>query len=471
MPMKLTLAHSIRPISTEFRLSGVAAIAAAILVSIAIVGENLLVLVALTSVAFALLFPVEVSLGVFAVLVPFDQVLVLGNTGVTLTWVAGAFAGATLVLYGIVSGRLESPPRAGLYWLFFVLWAAASTLWAIDPLTSLQKLPTVATLFAVYLVASSFRITRRELSRVALLALAGGAVAASLVIVQFAHHITQEGRGTLAVGNLESNANELAFSLLLPFSLALSRVSSERNRLKRVAVLAALVLVATAIFLSMSRGSLVALSVIVLVYLFRVGVRRRTVIGILLLAIPLLFLPDHFYHRLNEAATDRGTGRYDIWLAGLEIIKHSPIIGVGLANFPVAYQKFAGYAHVFFHGYGRGYTRAAHNMYLSVFAEMGVIGFALLMTAILSQMRAVSRVLAIRRPRDYFGIALEAACWGQLAAGLSGHIEWSKPFWLSLMLLAVVTKTTRELEGDGFPYAWDPSNQCTSSFQHAERRL
>ncbi len=436
------LGQSIRLGWPKWVCSAIAAVTAAVFISIAIVEENFIALAALAAIAMAILFPVEVSLGMFAVLVPFDQILVLANSSVTLTWVAGAFAGCTLLLCGLMTGRLKAPPRAGLYWLLFVLWAAASTVWAIDSSISMERLPTALTLFALYIAATSVRVTKKELSRVALIAIAGASAAALLMIVQFGHHVSHEGRGTLAVGNRDSNPNELAFSLLLPFSLALVGVSSEKSLLKRAALLSALVMVAAAIFLSMSRGGLFSLLVIGAVYLLRVGIRRRTLIAILVLALPLLFVPGQFFDRLGEASTNRGTGRFDIWLVGFEVIKHDPIIGVGLANFPVAYQKVAGYAHVF---PVHGYIREAHNMYLSVLAETGVIGFVLLMTAIVSQLITVRRSVA-SSPRNHLGIALEAACWGQLAAGLSGHIEWSKSFWITFIFLSLVTQKDSTLE-------------------------
>jgi len=435
--MKVSLAHHGRLISAQAALFGIAAVAIAIFVSIVIVQQNVLALAAITAVALAILSPVEVSLGLFAVLVPFDQVLVLRKSGATITWVAGAFAGATLLLYGFVSGRFQSPPRAGLYWGLFVLWTALSTVWAIDPASSLQKLPTVATLFALYIVAVSLRVTRRELSRIALLAIAGGAVAASFITFQFASQITAEGRASLVVGNQESNPNELAFSLLLPFSLALGGVLSEGSLLKRIGMVAALALMTVSIFLTMSRGALIALSATVLVYLFRVGVRKRILISILVLTIPLFFLPHLFYQRLEQAPTNRGTGRYDIWLVGLEIVKRYPVTGVGLDNFSVAYRKLAGYAHVF---PGHGYVRDAHNICLQICGEMGVIGLSLFIAAIWSQMRTVRRALSSCRPCDYFGIAIQAACWGQLAAGLSGNVQWHKSFWLAFALLALVSQ-------------------------------
>jgi len=423
--------------------------------------QNLLLLTGIAAVALAIVWPVETSLGMFAVLVPFDQALVLGNSGTTITWLAGAFGGATLVVYGLVTGRFKSPPRAGLYWGLFALWSAASTVWAIDPATSLKWLPTVATLFALYIVAACVRVTRRELSRICLLAVAGGAVTASLIIFQFANHISFQGRASFVVGNLDSDPNQLSYSLLLPFSLAVGGALSERRLLARAAFLATSALTAISIFLAMSRGSLIAFSATVLVYLFRIGVRRRTLISLLVLATPLFFLPNLFYQRLAEASTDHGAGRYDIWLAGWEIVKQSPAIGLGLDNFHVAYGKVAGYAHVF-----HGYARNAHNTYLQVFAETGVIGFALFITAIWSQMRAVRRAVSSRGLSDYFGVAIEAAFWGQLAMGLSGHVQWSKSFWLASALLAVVTRERAESVSNGIRLEIRPTNLLFNESEH-----
>src|SRR5205823_6261714 len=180
------------------------------------------------------------------------------------------------------------------------------------------------------------------------------------------------------------------------------------------------------------------------------GVSRRILITILLLAFPLLFMPDLFYQRLKEAPAGRGTGRYDIWLAGLEIVKRYPVIGTGLANFSVAYRTVAGYAHVF-----HGYVRVAHNTFLEVCGETGIIGIGLFIAAVHLQMKAVRRAFESRRPGDYLGIAIEAACWGQLVMGLSGNVHWTKSFWLALSLLSVITQTKPE-SASNVP-AWDPS--------------
>ena len=447
--MKLT--HSVRPISIE-GFSGIAVVAAAIFVSIAIVRENILVLAAAGAAAFVVLLPVEMSLGVFAGLVPFDQVLVLGNTEITITAISGAFAGAALLFYGLLSGRLKAPTRAGLCWSLFVLWTVASIVWAIDLDTSLRRLPTVVTLFAVYIVAATFRVTKQELSRILMLAVLGGAAAASIIVFEFAHHVTFEGRATLVVGSLAANANDLAYNLLPPLSLALSGVLQGGSLSKRGALLAAFVTIAASLFLTMSRGGLIALIATLLVWFFRVGVRMRVLVPILILGISLLFSPNLFFQRMGEAftlsektasgASGRGTGRYDIWLAGLHIVEDSPITGVGLANFEVAYPKVAGYAPKL--ASALGYARAPHDAYLGVCAETGLVGLALFITAIWAQMKELRFAVSSHDSSCYSVIAIEAACWGQLLGAVSGNIQWSKSFWLVFILLALVAHQSQE---------------------------
>src|SRR3989442_6557239 len=78
--MKIAPAHHVRTISAQAILFGTAAVLTALLIITATVEQNVLALAGLTAVALAFVWPVEVSLGLFAVLVPFDQALVLGNS-------------------------------------------------------------------------------------------------------------------------------------------------------------------------------------------------------------------------------------------------------------------------------------------------------------------------------------------------------------------------------------------------------
>lgn len=420
-------------------------ILAGVLLSIAVVYQNVVVTGAAIVMALASVLPIEVALGTFAFLIPFDYVLAIGTdeSPVRVTWLAGAFAGGVLLIYGFASERLGWPPRQAWWWALFMFWVGLSTAWTIDPALSLNRLPSIVTLLGLYLITVSFRLTSRELSRVMACAVGGGVVAAALLIYQASRaglhapttHYVMEGRGALVFGGRERDPNELGASLVLPFTLAFAGVLSYGSLAKRIALLIALSVLASAIFLTMSRGALIALAVAVLVLLYRGGVRKRVLLSLVLVAVPLLFVPDLFYERLMEAPSGRGTGRLDIVLVGLQIIKHNPVLGTGLATFPLAHDQYVGYAKVF-----HGYTWNSHDAYLQAWAETGVIGFVLLLIAIVSQVKTIRAALRAPPLLNWSGVAVEAAWWGVLVYGFSGDLEFNKYFWFILMLLGSMAR-------------------------------
>ena len=206
-------------------------------VIVGIVLQNYYMVAALPVVLLLIRYPVELSLGIFAFLIPFDSVLAIGQTGYTVNWLWGGAAGAVLFTYGLVRGRLKTPPRAALWWGLFTFWAAATLFWALDPSQVLQRLPSAVCLFLFYLVAVSFRIHPRELRIVVLLAIAGGVLAAGYTLREFAQGTGWFSRASLIVNGQKANPNELADTLLLPLSLALGGFLSPKPRLRAAACL------------------------------------------------------------------------------------------------------------------------------------------------------------------------------------------------------------------------------------------
>src|SRR5206468_777274 len=89
-------------------------VSVAVIVGTVVAQQNWFYIFAMIALCLLLLWPVPVALGIFAMLVPFDPVLVLssGDHGRTLTWFVGAGAAITLLLTGVATGRLERPPRS-----------------------------------------------------------------------------------------------------------------------------------------------------------------------------------------------------------------------------------------------------------------------------------------------------------------------------------------------------------------------
>lgn len=432
------------------------------LLTVCIVSEKWIFMAALAGVPCLFFWPVELSIGLFAFFVPIETISLLNeHAGTTLNWYLGLAAGLILLASGLVRDRLQRPPRAALWWSLFVGWSAASVLWAVNSRTALQRLATAVALLLLYLVTVSFRMSKQELLRVASLAVLGGCTSAILAISQFyrgayfhanAQLTADAQRSTLIFGGRETDPNVFAATLLLPISLAMGGFLSFRRRAARAALLGIGTMMVYALLLTMSRGGLLALVVMLLVFLYRLRLGWKSLFLAAVMSTLLLALPAAFFSRVQHGLSSRGSGRFDIWQAGWSAFQHHGVAGVGLDNFREAYREFAGHADVFL-----GENRDPHNIYLEVGVELGGVGLALLLAAFCSQLQAAHRELNHNYSGDRANlVTLEASCWALLVSGLSLDILWLKVFWLAWMLLAIAVRIQKEVRVDAGRLAVPP---------------
>jgi O-antigen ligase len=434
--------HWLRQRLSAPTLLTISAITLALAAGVTIANGKWFYLLAIVVLPLVLLRPVESALGAFALLVPFDSVAAIGGgqgTSTSLNWFIGGVAAAVLLFVGLAGDRLDKPRRTTVSWALFVGWSAITILWALDQKTALSSLPTAISLLIMYFVATSLRITKRELSGILVCTTLGGLVAALYAIYSHYQGISYHSilgmvtmRSSLVIGNRETDPNEFANSLLLPFSLAFGMFLSARRGIAKTAMLAVVAIILLSVFLTMSRGGLLSLIVIAVVYVYRLRLKLRVLIPIALGGVLLLAAPSLFFKRISEALETGGAGRVDIWRAGLEASKSYGVFGAGLGNFPVAFDRFVGYA-THFEGYGRG----SHNIYLNVLVELGIVGFVLLLNAFRTELRG--RKFADFISPFHSAVACEAAAWGMLAGCMFLDILWKKAFWLVWIVLAAAT--------------------------------
>src|SRR5262249_5151238 len=331
-------------------------------------------------------------------------------------------------------GRFERPPKGALWWGGLLIWGLFTTLWAVNPAVVLQRAPTALGLFLLYAAAVCLRVSKRELFWVIMLTILGGLTAAGYAAWQFYHGVGYispaaahklSNRATLVLGKGETDPNMFAANLLLPLSLAVGESLSLRRGILRIVSWLASAIVAFGLLTTMSRGSLLAVAAMTFVFLRRHRVDWRILTGVAVLPLMTLALPQLFFARLASGLGSHGEGRFDIWWVGLRLLGDWGILGAGLANFPVVYNKYAGYAPVF-----QGFGRAPHNIYLGIAVELGVVGLLLLIGAVWSEMRAARPFIGSRcTAYSPLETACEAACWGMLVMGLSIDILWLKAFW------------------------------------------
>ncbi len=107
---------------------------------------------------------------------------------------------------------------------------------------------------------------------------------------------------------------------------------------------AAIAILATAgVLVSGTRGAWIACIVVILfVVLPQLSARRRVIalVAMAAVAVAVYQVPgvaELVAERSGNAVSSGGAGRTDIWTVGLAIFEKSPIVGVGYANFPVAF--------------------------------------------------------------------------------------------------------------------------------------
>jgi len=190
-----------------------------------------------------------------------------------------------------------------------------------------------------------------------------------------------------------------------------------------------------AIGLTASRGALVVVTVALLIV--PITLTRLTpakMVGAMLLLIACgtlaaVYVPqrslDRFSTISSEVEGGHLGGRGEVWMAGLRAFARRPLLGYGAANFKGAVAPYLGFRIV------------AHNAYLSVLVEQGIIGFVpwfLMFVAVFLQVRKLPPL------ERRFGLVLLAA----LGVGLL-PLSWEdkKPVWFILGVLAAFSEALR----------------------------
>jgi O-antigen ligase len=181
----------------------------------------------------------------------------------------------------------------------------------------------------------------------------------------------------------------------IPLVLSLTKIASSRTRAAAAAVAA--VMVGT-IFLSGSRGGMLAIVaeiVILAVLLIKQKQGLRTAIGIgVFLVIVVGLLTWVGGAELSKRIATAGSShaelssdiRHNINRDGLKMFLKRPVLGWGLGTFPVVYPQFRTF-------YTNFFVNEAHNDYLQLLVEMGVLGFGTMLWFLITlYKRAIKKI-------------------------------------------------------------------------------
>jgi O-antigen ligase len=190
-------------------------------------------------------------------------------------------------------------------------------------------------------------------------------------------------------GSATYDANDLALVLVMALPL-LVYLFSVSNVIFKILSAAMVFICLYGIVLTDSRGGFLALLAVGFLILFRSPVSRATKTGIIALVL-IVFVSlagGHYWDRMLTMWSPQGEydetagGRTTVWKTGLRILVTHPW-GVGIDNFETA----EGLSHG-----GLGAWNAAHNSFLQLAVDLGVVGFIVFIALIAVTVKDLRRI-------------------------------------------------------------------------------
>jgi O-antigen ligase len=400
------------------------------------------------AVAFALMVMSDLALGVSGFLLLTFLDVVSSGSDLSLTKAAGALLAVAWLATIATRPREGQALLANEAWLVgvlvaFLAWSALSAVWAEDPAAASRS--TLRFALNAMLVPIVYWAVRDRRHVVWIFAVF---VAGALLSVLWGLTQPKDPTGVAAgqAGRLSgatAEANVLATLLIVSTLFAATLVLVlRRSPLAVVLSLAAVTVGLLAFFATFSRAGLVALAFAIVVGVVYGGRWRPALVALALIVtvIGAVYLSDASSGTVARLTSGNSSGRIDLWTVGWRMVQANPVLGVGSGNYTIAegdYLLFPG-------AIQRGdfivdKPLVAHNIYLHVLAEMGVIGLALFLAVLALCISSAVRAVAIfhrrgERSLEMLGRALVVALAAILAADFFVSEQYNKQLWLLLAM-------------------------------------
>jgi len=386
--------------------------------------------------------PLDFPFGLYVLLVPFDNLLAMGAFG-TLTRLLAIVAGVFLMIW-ILRRRCALPVSKPVAILFaLALWMLGSSLWALDQGTALHIVPTYVGLFLLYAILSAVPVSPSQFRTLLFLVVVGGLCAAAYGINMFYHNPALAAtdvpmRLVVQSGTSSVDPNHFANVLLFPVAIIIMWTLRVRRIEAKLAGIAGLAVLVTAILLSGSREGFTGIILISAYYAWRSRYRIQLLAAAAAVAVMMTSMQTSLWTRFSTALATGGSGRTAIWSVGIEAAKHRFLQGYGIGNFPSAYNLFYLGVH---QPYPYGWESPAHNILVHYIVELGIVGVLLLGWFFWSQFRSLREIDKNNELYDY-RLTLEASLIAIIAVSMTIDLFTYKYAWLVFGMVALLRNAT-----------------------------
>lgn len=345
---------------------------------------------------------------------------VLGSASRVIGIVLATFWIGTVV----VTGRFRKLTPFHIVILLFICWNAISIFWTANADRTVQHLLTWVQIFLMVFILWDLYTTRESILAGLQMYVLGCYVALGSTIINFLIGNTfYYGRYTAAGTSPDDLGAILAIGIPMAWYLANSKRNSKFSYLLQAVNYAYIPAALLGISLSATRLALVATIpgiLFGLASLTQVKLSARITIFVFLIIAAyylLPLIPQESFQRLGTTGTEISTGdlngRVELWRQGIAAFEEHPLLGVGSNMYRSVNTEH----------------KVAHNSFISVLVELGLVGFVLF---------GIALAIAIRQ---IFGQSTwDTRLWlavlaGWVVAASTLTWEYRKPTWLFLSLI------------------------------------
>lgn len=382
--------------------------------------------------------------------IPWENIVNIGSLG-RISRVIGLLVAGLWIITVLVRGKVRKPNLFHLAVYLFIIWNMVTIFWSVDTDRTISRIQTYFQLFVLVLLLWDLYSEPSALE-------AGLQAYVLGAYVSIINILSNYNQGTTFYYDRFSasgfNPNDLAFILSLgmpaAWYLAVTIKSGKLGNWLKIIYFLYLPFAAYAIFLTVSRAAIISIAFTLLFVLISLP-RFRTSVQILIIAGLVIsvfavksYIPESSVYILQKKQVTLNQ-RDVIWTTGLSILSEHTLLGIGSNAFGAANKENG---------------EVAHNIFVAVITETGLIGFLLLMLIL-----AVVGYHLLPLPR------LEMAFWLAtlfilLLGAFTHNLEARKQSWLFLSFLVAHGTFFRNRAGKD-SVAAEPTAEATLALNHA----
>jgi O-antigen ligase len=313
----------------------------------------------------------------------------------------------------------------------FVLWSATTYLWSTAPELTWTRIGTYVQMLGFVWLLWQFAESTLQQDGLMTAYVVGSYLSAAGTI---SNYLAGAASPELRYAATGFDANELGLMLALSLPMGLYLARRQSSMLLKLFFQCHLPFVALGLLLTASRAAVLAAALGLMAGCWGIGAPGRRIgrisgVVISVAAVAVWLVPETSWRRLStmeDSIRDaKLSQREKIWAAGLRVFPEHPIIGVGAGTYAVAVPPVA------------GKPKVAHNVFISVLVETGIIGFLVYLALLVLLAKYAFRLSS---PQRALWCAL-LLIW--IAGVMSLTWEASKATWFLFGLLASQSYSAR----------------------------